>query len=251
MGASINTTESQALTALRFFLTGILPTGTPIIRGLVNRTPEPSNTDFVVMTPLFQERLATNFDGYVTCFFSGSISGTTLTVSSITSGGLSIGSTIFGAGVTTGTYITALGTGTGGIGTYTVNNAQSVSREGMQAGSKTVVQSTEITIQLDVHGPSSADNTQIITTLFRDEYGVNAFMQSSGIGIAAIGTMTIGGAEIVPLYTSDPRQMAFINAEQQAEERWMVDVVMQVNPIVGVSQEFAVSLGPVGLIDVI
>lgn len=62
--------------------------------------------------------------------FSGAISATTLTVSSYvaTNGGaLGVGSVISGAGVTAGTYITALGTGTGGNGTYTVSDSQSVS----------------------------------------------------------------------------------------------------------------------------
>jgi len=203
------------------------------------------------MTPIFQERLATNLDDYVTCLFVGSISGTTLTVASIGSGGISVNSTIYGPGVAYGTYVTALGTGTGGVGTYTLNSSQTIGSYPMQAGSKTVEQSTQLTVQLDVHGPISADNAQIITTLFRDDYGVQAFQFNSGIGIAEIGMMTIGGAEIVPLYTSDPRQMPFINGEQQIEERWIIDAVMQVNPIVTVPQAFATVLGPVEIIDVI
>jgi len=58
---------------------------------------------------------------------TGSISTTTLTVSAVTSGSLAVGSFITGTGVTVGTYITALGTGTGGAGTYTVNTSQTVS----------------------------------------------------------------------------------------------------------------------------
>lgn len=57
---------------------------------------------------------------------TGSISGTTLTVTAVTSGSLSVGSYITGTGVTVGTYITALGTGTGGTGTYTVSASQTV-----------------------------------------------------------------------------------------------------------------------------
>jgi len=51
---------------------------------------------------------------------TGSISGTTLTISAVTSGQLGIGSELSGTGVTAGTVITALGTGLGGTGTYTV-----------------------------------------------------------------------------------------------------------------------------------
>ena len=62
--------------------------------------------------------------GTNTAVVTGSISTTTLTVSAVTSGALHVGDQLVGANVTYGTYITALGTGTGGTGTYTVNNSQ-------------------------------------------------------------------------------------------------------------------------------
>jgi hypothetical protein len=58
--------------------------------------------------------------------YTGSISGTTLTVTAVASGFVGVGSTISGTGVTGGTTITGLGTGTGGIGTYTVSASQTV-----------------------------------------------------------------------------------------------------------------------------
>jgi hypothetical protein len=58
---------------------------------------------------------------------TGSISGTTLTVSAVTSGSLKLGQTIEGTGITDGTIITAFGTGSGGAGTYTVSASQTVS----------------------------------------------------------------------------------------------------------------------------
>jgi hypothetical protein len=64
---------------------------------------------------------------------TGAISGTTLTVSAVTSGTLAVGQLITGAGVAASTYITALGTGTGGTGTYTVNNSQTVASETLTA----------------------------------------------------------------------------------------------------------------------
>lgn len=57
---------------------------------------------------------------------TGSISGTTLTVSAVTSGVIAVGSTLSGTGVTAGTRVTALLTGTGGTGTYTVSVSQTV-----------------------------------------------------------------------------------------------------------------------------
>ena len=50
--------------------------------------------------------------------------GTTLTVTGVTSGTLSVGQQVYGTGVSQLTRITALGTGTGGVGTYTVSVSQ-------------------------------------------------------------------------------------------------------------------------------
>jgi hypothetical protein len=60
--------------------------------------------------------------------FTGSLTGTTtLTVTGPVTGTLGIGSILHGGGVSGGTIITAFGTGTGGAGTYIVNNSQSAS----------------------------------------------------------------------------------------------------------------------------
>ena len=74
---------------------------------------------------------------------TGSISGTTLTVSGVTSGTLYLGQTIQGSGVTAQTIITALGTGTGGAGTYTVNNSQTVSSTTLYGLNWSVLPSTD------------------------------------------------------------------------------------------------------------
>lgn len=63
--------------------------------------------------------------------FTGVIAGNTLTVSGASGLPLAVGQTVVGAGVTANTQITALGSGTGGNGTYTVNNSQTVSSEAM------------------------------------------------------------------------------------------------------------------------
>ena len=66
--------------------------------------------------------------GQIGAKFVGSISGTTLTITSITSGAVAIGQTISGTGITAGTTIVAFLTGAGGnvneAGTYTVNVSQ-------------------------------------------------------------------------------------------------------------------------------
>jgi len=74
---------------------------------------------------------------------TGAISGTTLTVSAVTSGTLKIGQTIEGTGVTDGTIIKAFGTGSGGAGTYTVSASQTVSSTTIYALNWTVLPSTD------------------------------------------------------------------------------------------------------------
>jgi hypothetical protein len=74
--------------------------------------------------------------------YTGSISGTTLTITAIapTSSQLVIGETIAGAGIAPNTGIVSLGTGTGGVGTYIVNNSQTVASTSI-AGTQTGVYS--------------------------------------------------------------------------------------------------------------
>lgn len=69
-------------------------------------------------------RYTWRISGLPVASFVGSISGTTLTVSSIAEGRLAVGTQISGVGVLNNTIITALGTGTGGTGTYTVSLSQ-------------------------------------------------------------------------------------------------------------------------------
>jgi hypothetical protein len=94
---------------------------------------------------------------------------------------------------------------------------------------------TEITIQIDVHGPASADNATMISTLLRDEYAWLAFSAS--------------GYDVAPLHAEDPRQVPFINGEQAYEFRWVVDVVLAANITVRTAQDFA-DVVDVGLIEV-
>lgn len=90
---------------------------------------------------------------------TGSISGTTLTVSASPSGALGPSQTISGSGVASGTQITAFGTGTGGAGTYTVNNSQTVASEAMTASG--IPNRTKIYMQLS---PNGRDDTSAINT---------------------------------------------------------------------------------------
>lgn len=59
--------------------------------------------------------------------FTGSIAGTTLTVSSLPGGDIALGQYLSGSGITAGTQITQFLTGSGSVGTYQVNINQSAS----------------------------------------------------------------------------------------------------------------------------
>jgi hypothetical protein len=69
-----------------------------------------------------------------TTIFTGSMSSTTLTVTALLQGApIVIGMYVDGSSVTDGTYITGFGTGTGGIGTYTINQSVTASSTTMYA----------------------------------------------------------------------------------------------------------------------
>ncbi len=63
--------------------------------------------------------------------FTAAISGTLMTVSAVSAGTLAVGQSIIGTGVTDGTFIASLGSGSGSTGTYNLNQTQTVISEGM------------------------------------------------------------------------------------------------------------------------
>lgn len=169
MALIVSPTETEINTALRAFLLAVLPTGVEVIRGQINRVPEPKLSDFVVMLPTMRQRISTNVDTFID---------TTAPIPAI--------------------------------------------------GSNTFTQSTQVTIQLDVHGPSSADNAQTISTMLRDTFAGDFFASYPNIS---------------PLFSDDPKQVPFGNGEQQVEWRWTLDAQLQVNATVsGATQEFATTV---------
>jgi len=115
------TTAPANNTAVSFSTTGALPTGITANAPyyVYNRT----STTYNLSTTAGVAQTATITAGAT---FTGSISGTTLTVTAVTGGVINVGQVISGTGITGGTSITALGTGAGGLGTYTVSVSQTV-----------------------------------------------------------------------------------------------------------------------------
>jgi hypothetical protein len=217
---TLSITEANVFKALGDFLTSVLPAGTKVVRGQQNRVPEPPDVDHVVMWPITKTRLATNVDDYTDIAFRGSISGTLLEVTDVIQGVVAVGLYLDAHNMSQGTHITGQNSST----EFVVAPSQTLISSVIQAGTKDHMQSTQILIQVDVHGPASGDNAQRISTLLRDEYATESFSSS--------------GFDISPLYSNDARQIPFTNGEQQLEEKWTIEVVLQANPIVSVPQQF-------------
>lgn len=204
---------------------GTMATGIEIIQSQVNRVPEPKIADFVEMTILRFPRLSTNVESYADVTFTGDISGNVLTVAAEGHGALNQGHPVFGPGVLPGTSVRAPGADPG---TWYVAPAQNVSSQLLAAGFKNMTQSSQCVLQLDVHGPNSSNFAMIISTVFRSETATDIF--------------TALNAAIAPLYADDPRQMPFNSGEQQYENRYIVEVNLQVNQTVAIGQQFADAL---------
>jgi hypothetical protein len=235
--ALLSVTESQLFTDLRAFLLDILPAGVEVIQGQDNRVPEPEAPDFVVMTPTWRGPLATIIDNTADCTFTGEITDLALTASAVT-GTINPGTLAFGPNLPLlgATIVAQVSGAPGGAGVYAMApGTPDASSGACAAGVLQAKQETQVTAQLDVHGPNSADNRQIITTLFWNEWACE-FFKALGHGVQ-------------PLYADDKGQMPFVNDQQQVENRWVILAELQVNPVVTVAQQFAQKL-TVGLIEV-
>lgn len=204
---------------------GALGSNFPVIAGQNNRTPEPKESDFIVMWPILRNRISTNIDDSVDTSFTGFIVATQLLVNEVLFGEIKIGQTIYGIDVAADTTIIDFVTGTGGPGIYTVDVDQTAAGPNFYSGQTIIMQPTEVVMQLDVHGPASADNAQIISTLFRDVYATDQF--------------ALIDSNITPLFAENPRQIPFVNAEQQYENRWIIEIHLEANQSVIFPQQFA------------
>jgi len=68
MAATVSVTEDQVFVTLRAFLLSVLASGVEVVQGQGNRVPEPVGADFVVMTPIGRQRLATTTTLYTDGF---------------------------------------------------------------------------------------------------------------------------------------------------------------------------------------
>lgn len=240
MGLIVSPNQLDIQIVFQSFLLGLnLASSAPqvgpieVVQGQDNRVAEPVGPDFVVFTPIRRARFSTNLDDFQDCAFTGSIAGSVMTVTAVQFGAIIVGAPVYGPTVAAGTQVASFGTGTGGVGTYNVTLPQSVASGPLAAGTYSAEQDAEMVFQVDVHGPNSADNAHVISTMMRDPYAVAAFT-----GVLDQNNNPITG--VTPLYADDPRQVPFINAESQYEYRWVLEACVQANQVVsGVPQQFA------------
>jgi len=129
--------------------------------------------------------------------FTGSIATTTLTVTSVLSGTIAVGQAIFGQGVSQNTVITALGTGTGGTGTYTVSNSQTVASTSINSVASPAIvtgaiSGTTLTVSAVTSGTLKIGQT-IEGTGVTDGTIIKAF----GTGSGGVGTYTVSASQTV------------------------------------------------------
>jgi hypothetical protein len=119
--------------------------------------------------------------------YTASISATTMTVTAVSSGTIEIGQFI-SSGAAAGTYITAFGTGTGGVGTYTVSISQTVS-------STTMNTSDFVKIAGGGGGASGAGGDQIF---FQNDLTVTAsYSIPTGKNAGTFGPVTVNSGVTV------------------------------------------------------
>ncbi|MGH7222478.1 MAG: hypothetical protein ACRELF_04585, partial [Gemmataceae bacterium] len=133
---------------------------------------------------LVQQAIVTAFQGGV-ALFTASISGNLMTVSAIEQGAIAVGQLLSGGGVTQGTLISALGTGSGGIGTYYLSDSQNVA-------------STLISSSPPNNTPVPA-RARIGSVIYANQYGalVGALGSWAAVKSIAVGSNNTAGAVVV------------------------------------------------------
>lgn len=143
---------------------------------------------------------------------NAAISGTTLTVSGgATIGAFSIGMLITGTGVSANTVITALGTGTGQIGTYTVSVSQTVSATTITG---TIVENTGGSSASTISGTTLTVGGTV-TGYFNVGMTISGPGVTNGTTITALGTGT-GGAGTYTVSASQTVASTGITASNSA-----------------------------------
>jgi hypothetical protein len=129
--------------------------------------------------------------------FYGSTSGTTLTVTGVSSGSIAIGQSLFGIGVLAQTVITALGTGTGGVGTYTINRSQTVAAGTMNSAAVGAVVTATIAGTTMTVASVASGVLHVGQTISGVGVTLGTIITALGTGTGGAGTYTLSVASTV------------------------------------------------------
>lgn len=129
--------------------------------------------------------------------FLGSLSGTTLTVTSLSSGTLAVGQQVFGVGIANETVITALGTGTGGTGTYTVNISQTVASEDMSTAAAGAIVTGSISGTTLTVSAVTSGVLYVGQTIQGTGVTANTMITALVSGTGGLGTYTVSTSQTV------------------------------------------------------
>ena len=129
--------------------------------------------------------------------FTGSITTTTLTVTAMTSGTIAISQSLFGLNVSAETVITALGTGTGGIGTYTINNSQTIASELMNSATVGAVVTGSIATTVLTVTAVASGTLYVGQTVQGATVTAGTIITALGTGTGGTGTYTINNSQTV------------------------------------------------------
>lgn len=185
-GGDISTLTLSQLQAITGTLT-IVVDGYSRTNGAVNLS---GATSFSSAATLLQTAL--NTAPATIASFTGVIAATTLTVSAPSGSPIAVGQTVLGVGITAGTIITALGTGTGGAGTYIINNSQTVGSEAM------TTQATPLTVAYDSVSGGLVITSGITGVPSTIAFATGTISTSLKLTLAAGGTLSQGAAAASP-----------------------------------------------------
>lgn len=129
--------------------------------------------------------------------FTGSIATTTLTVTVVSSGTIAIGQAIFGQGVSQNTVITALGTGTGGVGTYTVSNTQTVASTTINSVASPAIVTGAISGTTLTVSAVTSGTLKIGQTIEGSGVTDGTIIKAFGTGSGGVGTYTVSASQTV------------------------------------------------------
>ena len=141
--------------------------------------------------------------------FTGSISGNTLTVTSVAAGVLGVGQTLSGAGIQIGTTITGFGSGQGNTGTYSVSLAQAVA--------PTTINAAPLT---NLPTPPRA---RIGSTILAAQYGyvVSQLGTWAQVRVLEIGSNNVAGAVVTGYIAGSLLTVTAVSSGTVALNQWL------------------------------